>query len=202
MAHQPTLFDDGLGEESDEKEACIPGVVYRPRFLSRDQQARVWGEVNAMPWQDDLKRKVQHYGYKYDYKARAIDRSMFVGPLPEFAREIAARLVAEHLVEEMPDQMIVNNYEPGQGIALHVDCEPCFGPTIATISLGSEYEMTFKHITSGNVLPKKLELGSALIMSGPARYEWMHGIKPRLSDKWGKRGRRISLTFRKVLLES
>ena len=34
------------------------------------------------------------------------------------------------------EQAIVNEYEPGQGIAPHVDRD-CFGPVVATVSLGS-----------------------------------------------------------------
>ena len=43
----------------------------------------------------------------------------------------------------MPDQLIVNEYQPGQGISAHIDCEPCFKNTIVTVSLGSVYEMDF-----------------------------------------------------------
>lgn len=201
MIRQPTLFDEVLPEEALDKDCQgISGLWYCRGFLRPDEQARVWDQVIAKPWQDDLKRQVQHYGYKYDYKARAIDPSMFVGPLPDFAIEIARKLLTKQLIDEMPDQMIVNNYEPGQGIALHVDCEPCFGDTIVTVSLGSEYEMLFKHIHTGEPKRLRLELGSALILRGEARSEWMHGIQPRRREGWGPRARRISLTFRNVIL--
>lgn len=200
MIRQPTLFDEAPSEALDKNCQGISGLWYCRGFLHPDEQARIWDEVNAKPWQDDLKRKVQHYGYKYDYKARAIDRSMFVGRLPDFAIQVAQELLAKKLIDEPPDQMIVNNYEPGQGIALHVDCEPCFGDTIVTVSLGSDYEMLFKHIRNDEKRQLRLETGSALILRGEARSEWMHGIRPRLSEDWGRRGRRISLTFRKVIL--
>ncbi len=201
MIRQPTLFDEAFCEETLEKDCLgISGLSYFRGFLSPDEQARIWDHVNSLPWQNDLKRQVQHYGYKYDYKARAIDPSMFVGPLPDFAIEVAQHLLAKQLVDQMPDQMIVNNYEPGQGISLHVDCEPCFGDTIVTVSLGSEYEMLFKAIHNDETKRLRLELGSVLSLRGEARFAWMHGIQSRRNEKWGPRGRRVSLTFRNVIL--
>ena len=37
--------------------------------------------MDARPWLSDLKRRVQHYGYKYDYRARAIDHTSQVQQL-------------------------------------------------------------------------------------------------------------------------
>jgi hypothetical protein len=42
---------------------------------------------------------------------------------------------------------------------------------------------------------------SALLISGEARYQWRHAIRGRLSDHGRKRARRVSLTFRNVILE-
>ena len=50
-----------------------------------------------------------------------------------------------------------------------------------------------------------LEPQSLAVLSGDARYKWQHGIAARKSDKLHgmnlPRGRRISLTFRTVLLK-
>src|SRR3974377_1475723 len=93
-------------------------------------------EIDLMPWRSDLKRKVQHYGYRYDYKARRVDPSMYLGELPPFAVAIADKLVRDNLMTQMSHQLIVNEYLPGQGITAHIDCEPCFGERISMISLG------------------------------------------------------------------
>jgi alkylated DNA repair dioxygenase AlkB len=197
---QLNLFDQRAVAERQTTFLGVPGLTYARGVLSRDEQDRVLAEVDAHSWASDLKRRVQHYGYKYDYKARAIDQSMFVGPLPPFAVEVARKLLALGLMAELPDQLIVNEYEPGQGITPHVDCEPCFKDTIATVSLGWAYEMEFLEVGSEAVRAALLEPGSALILSGDARYKWRHCIRQRRSDHGVARRRRVSLTFRNVIL--
>jgi len=104
------------------------------------------------------------------------------------------------LVEEMPDQLIVNKYESGQGITAHIDCEPCFKNTIVTVSLGWAYEMDFISVPTGKVKSALLDPGSALVMQGEARHQWMHRIKAKMSDRGIRRKTRVSLTFRNVIL--
>lgn len=200
MGTQRTLFDEQTAAGRTDEYLGISGLTLYRGLLAPDEQAAILAEIDAEPWRDDLKRRVQHYGYRYDYKARAVDQTMRVGDLPPFAVGIARRLHDLGLIAEVPDQMIVNEYQPGQGISAHVDCEPCFEDGIVTISLGSVYEMDFIEIATGEVRSTPLELGSALIMTGDARYKWRHRIKARMSEKWGPRDRRVSLTFRRVIL--
>ncbi|MGH8467976.1 MAG: alpha-ketoglutarate-dependent dioxygenase AlkB [Gammaproteobacteria bacterium] len=105
-------------------------------------------------------------------------------------------------LNEFPEQLIVNEYQAGQGISAHVDCEPCFKDTIVTVSLGSTYEMDFISLESGDVCSTLLKPGSALVLRGAGRYQWMHRIKARKSDRGVPRGRRVSLTYRNVILDS
>jgi alkylated DNA repair dioxygenase AlkB len=178
----------------------IAGLKYIPDFLSVSEQAGLLCEVDRQLWRSDLKRRVQHYGYRYDYKARRVDQSMFLGPLPSFIMAVANRLVERSLFSQTPDQVIVNEYLPGQGISAHVDCEPCFAGAIAMVSLGWAYEMDFIHSRTRDFQAILLGTGSALVVSGEARYDWLHQIKARRSDRGVPRERRVSLTFRNVLL--
>ncbi|MEN9673465.1 MAG: hypothetical protein RL553_1730 [Planctomycetota bacterium] len=194
------LFNNNTPETPKKNHLGVQGLIYAQYFLNNEEQIKTLQEIDKLPWQNDLKRRVQHYGYKYNYKARTIDHTMFVGPLPPFAVEVANKLILTGLINEMPDQLIVNEYQPGQGISAHIDCEPCFKNTIVTVSLGSVYEMDFISLESGEVRPTVLELGSALILENDSRYQWMHRIKHRKSDHKVPRGRRVSLTYRNVIL--
>ncbi|QDT45438.1 2OG-Fe(II) oxygenase superfamily protein [Gimesia alba] len=200
---QLLLFSDydKLSNQIHRNYLNVPGLIYYESFLAPSEQIICLETLDCHTWLGDLKRRVQHYGYRYDYKARRVDPSMYVGPLPPFAAKIAEKLVLTGLVSKKPDQLIINEYRPGQGIAPHVDCEPCFQDEIATISLGSVYEMELSEISTGITKKVDLELGSCLVFTGCSRYAWKHGIRPRLTDRGRKRARRVSLTFRKVILD-
>ena len=113
----------------------------------------------------------------------------------------------DEILPYMPDQLIVNEYLPGQGITNHVDCESCFDDVIVSLSIGSPAVINFVHKDDkSRVIPLLLESRSLMVITGPARYEWMHGIKGIKNETWEgnkfPRRRRLSLTFRKVTLES
>jgi len=173
----------------------IEGLSYIPDFVADEEQGGFIENIDHALWLNDLKRRVQHYGYKYDYKARAVTADSYLGSLPDWLMPITQKLPFE------PDQAIVNEYLPGQGISAHVDCVPCFSDTIASLSLGSGVIMQFTNGQEKHDL--YLESRSLIILSGPARYEWTHAIPARKSDVVDgfkiERGRRVSLTFRTVI---
>ena len=174
----------------------ISGLRYVQDLITADEERALIDIIDHQPWLSDLKRRVQHYGCKYDYKARSVTDNAYLGPLPEWIEDIASRLSFK------PDQAIVNEYQPGQGISAHVDCVPCFGDTIASLSLGSGAMMQFTNDQEKHDL--YLEPRSLVTLSGPARHDWMHAIPARKSDMVNgfkvERHRRVSLTFRTVIL--
>lgn len=202
MSRQLDLFERFGAECAVHEPALeIPGLTYVADFLSPTEHREVLLSVDQLPWRDDLKRRVQHYGYRYDYKARRVDRSMYLGHLPTFAVPIAARLAEAGIVESVPDQLIVNEYLPGQGISAHIDCEPCFGEHIVMVSLGWAYEMQFIQSATRECRSVLLATGSAVAIAGEARHKWLHQIKAVKSDRGIRRQRRVSLTFRNVVLD-
>lgn len=183
--------------------ATIPGLYYYPSFLDDKLQRDTVAHIDSEPWLSDLDRRVQQYGWRYDYRARTIDRDMRIGPLPSWLAEIGALLFRQTgLFDALPNQAIVNEYQPGQGIAMHVDRQ-CFGPTVGTVSLGDDWTMDMSPLKKDGERERLLlERGSALVLTGSARSRWMHGIAKRKSETgtYGRRPRRrrISLTFRTV----
>ena len=183
--------------------APIPGLGYVPDFVPPGQEAELLARIDATPWRHDLKRRVQHYGYRYDYRARTVTPSDRLGDLPGWLAPLADRLWDAGWFARRPDQVIVNEYQPGQGISAHIDCAPCFGDTIASLSLGSPAVMRFTRPGDAPVdLP--LPARSLVVLSGEARYDWRHAIPARKSDPGphGRipRARRVSLTFRTVIV--
>ncbi|KAI3409429.1 Fe2OG dioxygenase domain-containing protein [Psidium guajava] len=117
--------------------------------------------------------------------------------------------------EPLFDQLIVNLYQPGEGICAHVDLMR-FGDGIAIVSLESPCIMHFTRVgdmcnISSNgengqpmsKVPVYLAPGSLVIMSGEARYRWKHEInhKPGFQLWHGQeldQKRRLSITLRKL----
>lgn len=179
----------------------IPGLVIIENFITHAEELKLLEKVNAAPWNGNLKRRTQHYGFKYNYTDRNLDKDNYLGPLPEFSEFVLQRMLDNQLISERPVQLIVNEYTPGQGIAAHTDAK-VFGDPVISLSLGSHCMFVF---TQGT---KKIELylkpRTLIIMRGESRWNWQHAIPLKKSDvnpvtgKTEQRGIRISLTFRTV----
>ena len=182
----------------------IDGLELFEDAISFDWEQRLLSWIDDQPWNCDFKRRVQHYGHQYNYKGRRVDRDRGFSPLPAPLRQVALWIEAKGLMERAPNQVLVNEYQPGQGIGMHIDCEPCFGDTIVGLSLGSGAEMQFDRAGSTHWLKRSIYLPqrSLMVMSDDARYQWRHGIASRRSDVVDGvrvcRRRRVSVTFRIV----
>jgi alkylated DNA repair dioxygenase AlkB len=182
----------------------LPGLTYILNYVSEQEQEQLISAIDHQVWLTDLKRRVQHYGYRYNYAARSVDLSMYIGEIPSWGQDLAERIFDDGLMPKIPDQLIVNEYQPGQGISAHIDCVSCFDPFISSLSLGSSCVMDFINPRTNEALSLFLEPRSLLVVSGESRYDWQHTIKARKSDVYeGEkriRNRRVSLTFRNVIL--
>lgn len=182
-----------------------PGLLYKEDFITPEIEQALVEKIDQSQWRNDLKRRVQHYGYRYDYKAKRVSQDDYLGELPDWLSPLAQQLVAHKIFTAAPDQVIINEYLPGQGIAPHVDCVPCFNNTIVSLSLLSACEMNFKNMVHPEIKSNLyLKQKSLLVLKERSRFEWTHGIAPRKSDLINdvrmSRTRRLSLTFRKVII--
>lgn len=178
-----------------------PGLRYFPDWLSTSDQKSVVDEIDSREFSSEISRRVQHYGYRYDYAERTVHESGSAPPIPPVMLEISERLLMEGHFTQKPTQVIVNEYLAEQGIAAHTD-RVAFGPSVATISLLESWPMTFKKAGHED-MDVLLESGSLAVMTGESRYEWTHQIRARKFDQQGamkvSRHRRLSLTYRTVL---
>lgn len=176
----------------------IPGIEYVPEYLDQADHDRFIAAVDAHPWLTSVDHGVQIYGYHYNHKQRAAYR---IGDLPTWAASLARRLYDEGFIASVPNQLVVNEYQPGAGFFDHVD-QAVFGDVIISISLGSTCVMRFTRTAPDVEKELLLEPRSLLVLTGEARWDWRHGIPPRTTDVWGGRehvrSRRVSLTFRAV----
>ncbi len=172
----------------------IPGLTYKASAIDPAYEEKLVAWIDSQPWQNSLNRQVQHYGVHYDYQTRRL--SGVITKVPAVLMGLA-----EALGLPDPDNIIINKYEPGQGIAPHVD-SGVFGEVIASLSLKSAITMDLKR---GNVEHGiRLEPRSLLKLTGESRTQWTHGITARKSDLVDRRriprNVRYSITFRTIAM--
>ncbi|MGR3985009.1 MAG: alpha-ketoglutarate-dependent dioxygenase AlkB [Gammaproteobacteria bacterium] len=222
IAEQPLHWGSGLFPPAEQAAHLRAGdAAYHADFITAAEEAALLAAADAAAWRHDLRRRVQHYGYRYDYAARGLgerghrgdhigerglaERNIIerIGDLPGWARSLGARLASEGIFAACPEQLIVNEYQPGQGIAPHTDRD-CFGPVVASLSLGGDCMMRIlpQPGSAAGAFELVLQRRSLLVLRGPSRTLWRHGIAPRHSDRQhGRRiprHRRVSLTFRSI----
>jgi len=175
-----------------------PGLQYIPDWLSQVEHDAALQEVDSLPFDESLLRRVQHYGAKYDYSLTIVNAKGTAPAIPPCLTQIAKRLLFEGFFQSEPDQVIVNEYLEDQGIAAHID-RLTFGEAVATVSLLEMWPMEFMS-PDGEKLEVLLGARSLAVMRGESRNSWTHSIPKRKTDLVGglkhKRVRRVSLTFR------
>ncbi len=169
------------------------GLRYFAALLSESEELGFVSWIDAQPWDTGYSRRRQFYGASYDLGEAERE-------IPAILMSLGQRLQREGLLREVPDQVLINEYLPGQGIAAHVDLHPQFGDEVAMVSLLDSYPMRFAR--GDQTFDQWLQRRSACVISGRSRYDWTHEIPRRHSDPVAgggrrMRGRRLSITFRK-----
>lgn len=165
--------------------AVVPGLCYIPNYCDTKQSEKLIKLIDNNQWNTDLKRRTQHYGFKYDYTSRTA--KIKADPIPN---------IIKLLQPFKANQVIINEYEPGQGIGAHTDHVKVFDNPIATLSLLSSIPMIFKN---GDIIHTLiLEPHSMVVMIDEARYKWTHSIAAKIKDNGIPRSRRVSITYRRL----
>ena len=142
----------------------IPGLRVVEDFVSEAEEGSLLAELDgdSRSWEQAISRRVQHFGFPFNYRTLMLDYNRPVQPIPEQCEPLMERMTAVLPAPEartkttetgsssspmpMPlTQMTVNEYWPGQGIAAHIDTFNCFGPDIYIVSLCSGITMTLTH---------------------------------------------------------
>jgi len=189
MPDQPSLF-----EAPPTLPRGVPeGFVYRPDFLSRDEEAELAAWLGTLPFAAfqfhgyEGRRRVVSYGWQYDFARSHLLKADDI-PAELLAVRARAAALAGHAPEEL-QQVLLNEYQPGAPIGWHRD-RPVFAEVVG-ISLQAPCTFRFRRRTPGGFERASLTLEprSAYLLSGPARTEWEHSIPPVVQHRY-------SITFR------
>ncbi|KAL9555822.1 hypothetical protein MBANPS3_002192 [Mucor bainieri] len=195
----------------------IPGLILIEEAVTTSEEACLIESVNKEAWSGlgigpnpELKRRTQQYGHLFSYRYRKVLEEY--GPLPDFTDFLVDRIMENKWMPHKPNHLLVNEYNPGQGIMPHVvnteltlvwiDAPALFGPAILSLSLLSDCIMKFT--CEDQNIDIILSRRSLAILTGDARYKFKHGISKDLIETTDsgitiERDKRISFTFREII---
>ncbi len=175
-------------------------LIIHPEFIDKEEERKLINAIRRENWSTELSRRTQHYGYEYHYYSRNINPAP---QIPDWGKEFIEKLIESKIVEQSPDQIIVNEYKPGQGIREHVDNIQKFGDVVISLSLKSACEFKFINTKNKNITWSiYLQPRTLVIMKGESRYQWMHKIPAvkydLIDNQCINRRLRISITLRYI----
>jgi len=157
----------------------------------RQEKIVVWGKTYLQP------RLIAWYGdpgCSYTYSGITLN------PLPWNPQLLELKDLVESASGSSFNSVLLDySRDQRDSMGLHSDDEPELGarPILASLSLGQERTVIFKHKVRKDVSPIKirLESGSLLLMKGDTQRYWKHGIEKESRPC----GPRINLTFRQIV---
>lgn len=191
-------------------------VYYIPNFITSEEEAHILKNVYSVPkpkWTCLSKRRLQDYG------GVPHEKGMIPESIPNWLTKYVEKVAQLNVFDNhKPNQVLVNEYLPGQGIMPHSD-GPLFFPTIATISCGSHTILNFLENSEARtkICQLLLEKCSLVVIKDDMYSKYLHSIQDIdvdvisegcanllncgkqyiLGDKI-KRDTRISITIRNV----
>lgn len=169
-------------------DACLQRLIDETPW--RQDEVQVWGKTHLQPrlhaWYGDP-------GSAYSYSGLTLEPMPWTPLLQQLREQV------ETLSEARFNSVLLNYYrDQRDSMGMHSDDEPELGknPVIASLSLGEERVLTFKHRGDKTLAPVRVPLpdASLLLMKGATQHFWKHGIAKQTRAL----GPRVNLTFRWV----
>jgi alkylated DNA repair protein alkB homolog 6 len=156
----------------------LQGLRYHRDFVTEAEHDALLVALDSRgQWKRMLARSLQNHG------GLPHARGMIATPLPSHLATVAAGLVSTGVFtgDAPPNHVLVNRYEPGEGIEAHED-GPVFMPCAAIVSLQAPVVMNFyrKRDSGGRerepIASIVLEPRSLLRIEGDAYQQHLHAI--------------------------
>ncbi|KQM76256.1 hypothetical protein ASE74_19580 [Pedobacter sp. Leaf216] len=181
-------------------ETNVPGLFLYHDFIDEARENQLMAEIDSQTWTIDYTRRLQYYGYRNELE-KPYNLIPFPIEIPPQIYQLSKEIVQQKILIEEPDQVIINEYVPGEGIKDHKD-RAYYENQICGVNLGSGCIMRFIRGNNLEVIDVEIPRRSLYLMQDDARKKWSHGIPPRKKDQVNgaikHRERRVSITYRKV----
>ena len=163
---------------------AISGVAHVQHWLSAVEEAELLRCADTVPnsaWTTLRGRRLQQFGGQ----PVSPPEQMVQEPLPGWVQSVCDALVAAGVFPEdaPPNHVLLNEYQPGQGIEHHKD-GPLYLPLVAIVSLGSHAAFEFleedtrRRPLARLLLPRR----GLLVFDGEAYTNALHGVTRATED--------------------
>lgn len=159
----------------------VPAVYYLPNFISDAEEQRLLSAIYSEPearWTSLKRRRLQMWGGKPSAAGMAQEE------LPSWLGELSQLLKEKKVFKKDFNHVLINEYEPGQGIMAHED-GPLYISHVAILSLQSAlmmeiYEKPFAD--KKKLFSLYLEPRSLLVFREDVYKRHLHSIEERMTD--------------------
>jgi len=175
----------------------IDGINIHYNFLEKEEESELLDIIECLPWEEELKHKVQYYGFKYNYNKKKSSYKDYIGRIPQNLDFIREKLGFDYM------QLVVDKYSNDQGMRYHTKSD-IFDSNIISSPLKSDIVVYLKN---EDMIEKLiLKRRSIIVLQDNVLKNWQIGIPFKKSDKFNNRviqrdNDRILMTFRNILLD-
>lgn len=161
-------YTESVPESLNINKKMPKGLVLIKNFISEAEESALMSLLVNDDTSNMKHRKVKHYGYEFRYDINNVDKDKPIEKIPSECDFVFERLKSvEFLRDFIPDQLTINDYQPGQGIPPHIDTHSAFEDPLLSLSLNSDVNMEFRF--EGEHVSMSLPRRSLLVMSGESR---------------------------------
>jgi alkylated DNA repair dioxygenase AlkB len=122
-------------------ETLVPGLFIYPEFINEEKEQQLLREIDSQIWVVDYLRRLQYYGYRNELD-KPYNLIRFPISIPPQIHQLSEEIVEQKILLHQPDQVIINEYIPGEGIKPHKD-RAYYENQICGVNLGSGCIMKF-----------------------------------------------------------
>lgn len=181
------------------------GLQYFNNQINDESSAKIVEEMDRYRWDDSGRGTSRQYGHRRTTALHLQHALLPAPPIPasilDLWRVISCQ-IASLCGMRVPDQCVVESFEPGEGLSSDSEPSSPYDNTIVIVSFITPALIHF--FTNDSAFDIKVEPNSVLILSDEVRYRWFKSVDSLVDVMYnttGKslsptHGRRVSLTFR------
>ena len=148
-------------------ETKVPGLFIYPDFIDSAKEVELLHEIDSNTWMVDYLRRLQYYGYRNELD-KPYDLIPFPIQIPTQIYNLSQEIVRQGILNLQPDQVIINEYIPGEGIKPHKD-RAYYENQICGVNLGSGCIMRFIRGLNLEIIDVEIPRRSLYVMQDDAR---------------------------------